>query len=89
MKKSSYDNPDKAMLVWFNQQLAKGMPVSGLICAKQAKLFFETLRMEGTFDVSSGWLTTFKQWHGMCEINIQGETLSGNVTAANEFCAGF
>jgi hypothetical protein len=71
LKKSSYDDLDRAMLVWFNQQRAQGMPVSGLICAKQAKFLFEALEMEGNFDASSGWLTRFKQQYGIHEISIQ------------------
>jgi hypothetical protein len=48
------------MLVWFNQRRSQGTPVSGLICAKQAKFFFEALGLEGNFDASSGWLTKVK-----------------------------
>jgi hypothetical protein len=68
IEKSSYDDLDKVMLVWFNQQRAQGTPVSGLIWTKQAEFFFEPLRMEGNFYASSGWLTRFKQWHGIREI---------------------
>jgi hypothetical protein len=42
------------MFVWFNQQRAQGMPVSGLICTKEAKFFFEALRLEGNFGTFSG-----------------------------------
>jgi len=41
MKLSTYDELDKAMLQWFNQQRAQNIPVSGIICAKQAKLYFD------------------------------------------------
>lgn len=40
MKLPTYDELDKAMLQWFNQQRAQNIPVSGIICAKQAKLYF-------------------------------------------------
>jgi hypothetical protein len=72
MKKSNYEDLDKAMLVWFNQQRSQGTPMSGLICTKRAKFFFEALGLEGNFDVSSSWLTRFKQQHGIREISIQG-----------------
>jgi hypothetical protein len=42
-KKSNYEDLDKAMLVWFNQQRSQGTP----------------LGLEGNFDVSSGWLMRF------------------------------
>jgi hypothetical protein len=54
------------------------MPKSGLICTKQAKFFFEALRLDGNFDASSGWLTRFKQRHGIREMSIQGEKLTGD-----------
>uniref|UniRef100_H3AHU5 HTH CENPB-type domain-containing protein n=1 Tax=Latimeria chalumnae TaxID=7897 RepID=H3AHU5_LATCH len=80
MKLSTYEELDRAMLEWFHQQRAEGTPISGPICAKQAKFFFDALGMEGDFNASSGWFTRFKQRHGIREIAIQGEKLSGNET---------
>lgn len=85
MKKSTYDDLDKAMVQWFSQQRAQGNPINGLICAEKAKYFFEALGLEGKFDASSGWLTRFKQRHGIRELQIQGESLSGDNAAAEEF----
>ncbi|XP_069669720.1 jerky protein homolog-like isoform X6 [Periplaneta americana] len=68
MKKSTYEELDKAMLEWIIQERARGTPVSGPICMKQARNFFEALGMEGEFDASSGWFTRFKQRHGVLEI---------------------
>jgi hypothetical protein len=85
MKKSTYDELDKAMVQWFSQQRAQGNPINGLICAEKAKFFFEALGLEGNFDASSGWLTRFKQRHGIRELQIQGESLSGDTAAAEQF----
>ena len=65
MKSSTYEELDRVMIEWFNQQKTDGIPVSGTICAKQAKFFFDALGMEGDFNASSGWLTRFKQRHGI------------------------
>ncbi|PNF43064.1 Jerky protein homolog-like [Cryptotermes secundus] len=89
MKKSTYDDLDKAMLTWFNQLRAQGTTITGPVCAKQAKYFFEALELEGSFDASSGWLTRFKQRHGIREISIQGEKLSGDLSASDQFCTNF
>lgn len=88
MKKSSYEQLDKAMLEWFTQERALGNPISGPICASQVN-FFSTFGLEGEFDASSGWLIWFKHRHGVREIGIQGEKLSGNEEAANEFVKDF
>jgi hypothetical protein len=77
-EKVYYEDLDRAMLVWFNQQRTCRMPRSGLICTKQAKFLFEALRLDGNFDASSGWLTRFKQRHGIREMSIQGEKLAGD-----------
>lgn len=89
MKKSSYDDLDRALLEWFNNQRAQGNPVSGPICSEKAKFFFEALGLEGNFDASSGWLTRFKQRHGIRELDIRGEILSGDNSAAENFCKEF
>lgn len=89
MKKSTYDDLDRALLEWFNNQRAQGNPISGTICAEKAKYYFETLGLDGSFDASSGWLTRFKQRHGIRELEIRGEKLSGDNQAAEEFCNEF
>uniref|UniRef100_H3ABR8 HTH CENPB-type domain-containing protein n=1 Tax=Latimeria chalumnae TaxID=7897 RepID=H3ABR8_LATCH len=80
MKLSMYEELDGAMLEWFHQQRAEGTPISGPICAKQAKFFFDALGMEGDFNALSGWFTRFKQRHGI-KSSIQGEKLSGDEPA--------
>jgi hypothetical protein len=37
MKRPTYDEFDQAMVLWFSHQTAQGIPVSGAICAAQAK----------------------------------------------------
>ncbi|KAK2498104.1 hypothetical protein MC885_021261, partial [Smutsia gigantea] len=53
MKPSMYEELDRAMLEWFNQQRAKGNPISGPICAKRAEFFFYALGMDGDFNPSA------------------------------------
>lgn len=89
MKSSTYEELDRVMIEWFNQQKTDGIPVSGAICAKQAKFFFDALGMEGDFSASSGWLTRFKQRHGIPKAASQGTKLKGDETAASEFCGNF
>lgn len=45
--------------------------------------------LEGNFDASSGWLYSFKLRHGIRELDIQGEALSGDKDAAEKFVAEF
>jgi hypothetical protein len=73
------------MVLWFSQQRAQEIPVSGAICAAQAKYFFDELKLQGDFNASSSWLTRFKQRHGIRQITVQGEKLSCDEPTADEF----
>lgn len=42
-----------------------GISVSGPMIAAKVKQFFEMLGLEGTLNVSSGWLMRFRQRHGI------------------------
>jgi hypothetical protein len=85
MKSSTYDELDQAMVLCFSQQRAQGIPVSGVICTAQAKYFFDKQKLQGDFNTSSGWLTRFKQSYSTRQITVQGEKLSCNEPAADEF----
>jgi hypothetical protein len=86
-KKSSYEDLDNTTLV----QSTKGTGHQCLDQSAKNKQNFcsEALGLEGNIDASSGWLTRLKQRHGICEICIQGEKLTGDFTAANKFCVEF
>jgi hypothetical protein len=85
IKSSTHDELDQAMVLCFSQQRAQGIPVSGAICAVQAKYFFDQLKLQGDFSTSSGWLTRFKQRHSIRQITVQGEKLSCDEPAADKF----
>lgn len=89
MKTSTYEDLDKAMVMWFNQQRAAGIPISGAVCAAKAKHFFEELEIPGDFNASSGWLTRFKQRYGIRQITVQGEKLSSDKSASENFVLDF
>ena len=63
----------------------EGTPVSRPIVAAKAKQFFNILGLERTFDTLSGWLTRFKQYHDMREIEIHGHKLSSDQQAPEDF----
>lgn len=63
--------------------------MSGPTIAAKAKIFFDLLGLEGNFDASSGWLHRFKKRHGIREIGLHGEKLSGDQQAADDFQRDF
>ncbi|XP_012584917.1 PREDICTED: jerky protein homolog-like [Condylura cristata] len=86
MKPSMYEELDRAMLEWFNQQRARGNPVSGPLCAKRAEFFFYALGMDGDFNPSAGWLTRFKQRHSIREMSARGERPRGDGERVTVLC---
>ena len=62
--------------------MAEGTTITGAVCPKQAKFFPEALELQGSFDASSGWLTRFKQCHGIREIvrGLKGQDWSMNLS---------
>lgn len=86
LKGSMYKDLDSAMVKWFLQKRAEGVPVSGPMCTQQAQFFCDKLHIEEKFCASSGWLHRFKKRHGIRELSIQGEKLSADEVAIVEFC---
>ncbi|XP_015364238.1 PREDICTED: tigger transposable element-derived protein 2-like [Diuraphis noxia] len=82
MKKSSLSNMGSALFEWFKQKRIEGIPISGPMVCEKAKWFHEHLKIEKTFNASQGWLFRFKTSHGIRQLDIQGKSLSGDLTAA-------
>lgn len=85
MKTSTWEDLDRALLQWFNQERSVGTPINGVILGEKAKFFHDQLGLEGEFNASGGWLWRFKNRYGIREISIQGEKLSADNDAADEF----
>ena len=88
VRRADDDRFDKAMHLWFSQERAKGTPLSGPLVMEKARLMYEEMypdRPEGHFKASSGWLQRFKSRHGIRALRMQGESLSGDTTAADTF----
>ena len=60
-----------------------------LVIVAKAKIFFDLLAQEGNFDMSSDWFHHFKKRHGIKEICVHGEKLSGDQQAADDFQRDF
>uniref|UniRef100_A0A8C4SR40 HTH CENPB-type domain-containing protein n=1 Tax=Erpetoichthys calabaricus TaxID=27687 RepID=A0A8C4SR40_ERPCA len=81
-KGSKFDDLDRAVFEWFKQKRAEGCPVSGSLLLEKAKWFHCEMKIPEPFDASQGWLQCFKSRHGIRQLDIQGEKLSGDSDAA-------
>ncbi|KAI6655391.1 Jerky protein homolog-like [Oopsacas minuta] len=87
-RKIQFEDLDKACNIWFLQQRSKGAPISGPLLQEKALQLFPKLYPHhevGTFKGSSGWLHKFCRRHGICAIQLQGESLLANTSAIQPF----
>jgi len=69
----------------FMQNRASGLHISGPLLCEKALYFIKKLGGDSSFVASSGWMRNFKSRHGIRQIEIHGEKLSANTTAAESF----
>uniref|UniRef100_A0A8C4SGZ7 HTH CENPB-type domain-containing protein n=1 Tax=Erpetoichthys calabaricus TaxID=27687 RepID=A0A8C4SGZ7_ERPCA len=81
-KGSKFDDLDRAVFEWFKQKRGKGCPLSGPLLLKKVKWFHCEMKIPEPFAASQGWLQCFKSRHGIRQLDIQGEKLSGDSDAA-------
>lgn len=89
MKKPKDEKLEDAMYLWFIQRRSKGEPITGPLLCEKALDMNEKLGGPSTFKASTGWLKNFKSRHGIRELEIQGESLSGNAVSAENFKKSF
>ncbi|KFM75728.1 Jerky protein-like protein, partial [Stegodyphus mimosarum] len=53
------------MIEWVRQRHSKGVPLAGPMLMAQAKLFREGMNLNTECTYSTGWLTKFKNRHGI------------------------
>ncbi|XP_046663125.1 jerky protein homolog-like [Homalodisca vitripennis] len=63
----------------------KGEPISGPLLCEKAIQINKKLGGSADFKASTGWLKNFKSRHGIRELDIQGEILSGDSAAAEKY----
>lgn len=90
VKKSEFEKTGESLFMWFTQQRQKGAPISGPILQEKA-LFFRDLLKEGdeSFSASVGWLDKWKKRHGVRQLDVCGEKLSGDSGAVSDFIEKF
>ena len=92
VRKADDDDFDKAIHFWFMQERHKGTPISGVVLMEKAKLLYQQMYPDKTdeeFKASKGWLHRFKNRHGIRQLTMQGESLSADTSAADDFKLSF
>lgn len=80
---------EDALYLWFTQRRSLGEPISGPLLCEKALDFNKQVNGPPDFKASGGWLSNFKQRHGIRQLDVQGEMLSGDSAAAESFLKTF
>lgn len=79
---------EKLLVLWFDDQIQKSMPMSLIIIQTKARIIFETLKQHKgeqcgeTFTASHGW---FQRFRGRFNLNNRREAVTVDREAADEF----
>ena len=90
MKLGDDEQHDKAVYLWFKQKWMEGMLISGPILNEKAKQLHKMMQgNDSSFSGSIGWQWRFCKRHGIHNISLQGEKLSADPAAVDEFVSSF
>lgn len=89
MRTANDSTLDDAVFLWFIQRRSVGEPISGPLLYEKALDLNKKMGGPSEFKASTGWLKTFKSRHGIRELHIEGEILSGDFSAAESFKTKF
>ena len=89
LKTPKNETLDEALYVWFCQQRVQGVPLSGVTLQVIALKLNEKLKGDPAFTASVGWLSRWKDRHGVRELGVSGEILSGDNVASEDFKVKF
>jgi hypothetical protein len=74
---------DEALLVWFKQASSYNAPLSHSILLQKANDFGE--KLEEDFKATNGWLTRWKERHGIVYKKLHGEKQDSDGSAADNW----
>lgn len=92
MKLGDDEELEKAVYIWFRQKRMEGVPISGPLLCEKAVYLYKTLHKdskESDFVASEGWKWRFCQRHGIRQLSLQGEKMSADSDAGDEFIKSF
>lgn len=84
-RKAENENLDDALYMWFMQERERGVPLSGPIIQEKALSLNRKLRGDPAFTASVGWLGRWKDRHGIRQLTVTGEILSGDIAASEDY----
>ena len=75
---------EECLLKWIRQCRGQNVPVGGFMLKEKAKFFANSLKIK-EFAASEGWLTNFKNRHGITFKKICGESASVDISICSQW----
>lgn len=85
IKKAKNETLDEALFMWFQQWREGGVPISGPILKEKALSLNKKLGGDPSFSASIGWLSRWKERHGVRQLSVTGESLSAAMDDSHNF----
>ena len=83
------ETTDEASFLWFKQQRAQGIPISGNILQEKAFLLSQKLNENGSFSARQDWLDKLRKRYGFRQQLIAAKILSDNKDCFKDFVESF
>ena len=84
-RKAKNESLDDALFLWFTQEREHGVLISVPIIQEKALSLNRKLGGDPLFTASVGWLGRWKDRHGIRQVTVIGELLSGDANASESY----
>lgn len=87
LRTSAHPQLEDALVMWIKQVRSQNLPLSGPIIAAKAREFATKMALE-EFSASDGWLSRFKERHGLTFKTVCGEKADVDRAKCEEWLSG-
>jgi hypothetical protein len=81
-KESTFAELEMVLFTWYQQARASNIPIDGTILMEKAKIIAVQLNID-YFSVSNGWVSRFKDQHGLVLKKLAGESAEVSVNSTD------
>jgi hypothetical protein len=81
-KESTFAELEMVLFTWYQQARASNIPIDGTTLRKKVKIIATQLNIDN-FSASNGWVSTFKDQHGLVFKKLAGESAEVSVESTD------
>ena len=81
-KESTFAELETLLFTWYKQALVSNIRIDGTTLREEAKIIAAQLNIDN-FSASNGWVSRFKDWHGLVFKKLAGESAEVSVESTD------